>query len=127
MSGFNNPWYALFIERFSPETGNEPLDGLATSILAAACVIAQAIDSHADATRGLRNAITPIAAPGQDAAGCTVDSLTEAAMGITAGLVKLAAAVEDNGIGSGVNDAGDEIAAAVKSCADSITFLANMR
>lgn len=48
----------------------------------------------ADAVRGLRNAITPAAAaPGHDAAGGTVDSLTEAVMGMTAGLVQIAEAI----------------------------------
>lgn len=44
----------------------------------------------------LTDAITPISAlPGNDAAGGTVNSLTEAVMGVTAGLVRIADAISD--------------------------------
>jgi pyruvate/oxaloacetate carboxyltransferase len=43
----------------------------------------------------IANAITPLnAAPGHDATGGTVDSLTEAVMGVTAGLQAIASAIE---------------------------------
>ena len=42
----------------------------------------------------LANAITPTAVDGTDATGGTVGSLTEAVMGMTAALVKIAEAVE---------------------------------
>jgi hypothetical protein len=45
------------------------------------------------AVRGVRDAVTPVAAPGQDAAGGTVASLTEAVMGVTAGLCQIAEAI----------------------------------
>ena len=46
---------------------------------------------------GLRisNAIGGKGSPGQDATGGTVDSLTEAVMGTTAGLVRIADAISD--------------------------------
>ena len=57
--------------------------------------------------------ITAIAAPGTDAAGGTVTSLTEATMGITAGLCNIASAIE------AVADAISEHAEAVKEAAES--------
>lgn len=46
------------------------------------------------AIKKIAAAITPVAVPGTDATGGTVDSLTEAVMGITAGLVRIANALE---------------------------------
>lgn len=44
----------------------------------------------------LANAITPLSAPaGTDAAGRGVESLTEAVMGVTAGLVQIALAISE--------------------------------
>jgi hypothetical protein len=49
-----------------------------------------------DALTAIANAITPRAAlRGRDAAGGAVESLTEAAMGITAGLVQIAEALNN--------------------------------
>ena len=42
----------------------------------------------------LASAITPAGAPGTDATGVSVGSLTEAVMGITAGLVRIAEAID---------------------------------
>jgi phage-related protein len=42
----------------------------------------------------IANAITPVAAAGQDATGGIVLSLTEAVMGVTCGLVKIADAID---------------------------------
>jgi uncharacterized protein YukE len=47
-----------------------------------------------NATRAIAYAILPTNAAGQDAAGGTVGSLTEAVMGVTAGLVRIADALE---------------------------------
>ena len=43
----------------------------------------------------LSAAILPICQPGKDASGGTVDSVTEALMGVTGGLVQIAEAVEE--------------------------------
>lgn len=48
----------------------------------------------ASALSDVAHAITPSAFPAPDATGGTVASLTEAVMGITAGLVKVADAIE---------------------------------
>ena len=48
----------------------------------------------AEALDDLRRAITVVSAPGHDAAGGTVACLTEAVMGVTAGLVKIAEAID---------------------------------
>jgi len=48
-----------------------------------------------DSINNLAHAITPCAAPNSDATGGVVSSLTEAAMGITAGLVQIANALEN--------------------------------
>jgi hypothetical protein len=45
--------------------------------------------------RSIDHAISADAGPGTDATGGSVNSLTEAAMGITAGLVKVADAIND--------------------------------
>jgi hypothetical protein len=44
--------------------------------------------------RSIGDAITAHGAPGHDEAGGTVASLTEAVMGVTAGLCKIASAIE---------------------------------
>lgn len=49
----------------------------------------------ADALRKIANAITPTVAGNRDATGGHVESLTEAAMGISAGLVQIANALTD--------------------------------
>lgn len=46
MSGFNNPWYAGIIERFSPD-GEESNAALARCMLVSSCILAQAIDDLA--------------------------------------------------------------------------------
>ena len=46
-------------------------------------------------TEQIAQAITPPAAPGKDAAGGTVTSLTEAVMGVTGGLVQIAEAIQE--------------------------------
>ena len=57
-------------------------------------------DDHDDndlsmAVRRLADAITPNIAGGTDAAGGHVSSLTEAVMGVTSGLCRIASAIED--------------------------------
>lgn len=97
----------------------------------------------ADATLGdvswaLKAALTPLTeaiggrgAPGHDAAGGTVDSLTEAVMGVTAGLCRIAdaieahtAAMEDSRFMSDVVDghtkATNSIASAINSLAEAV-------
>lgn len=49
----------------------------------------------AEAVTRLANSISPNISGGQDAAGGYVTSLTEAVMGITAGLVKIATAIDN--------------------------------
>lgn len=62
MAGFDNPWYAEMIERFSADTSdkdpNTASDAHGRMILAAACIIATAIDGLADAVKAVaeRNA-----------------------------------------------------------------------
>lgn len=54
-----------------------------------------AIDRLADRIVDVANSIAPVGAiPGQDAAGGHVTSLTESCMGITAGLMAIASAIE---------------------------------
>lgn len=49
-----------------------------------------------EAIEKLAKAITPLnCSPGTDAAGGGVESLTEAVMGVTGGLVKIAEAIEE--------------------------------
>lgn len=52
------------------------------------------VDDLAYRTQQIAEAITPQAAPGHDAAGGTVASLTEAVMGVTGGLCRIAGAIE---------------------------------
>jgi hypothetical protein len=62
------------------------------------CEAANLVDGLFAAARSARAvalAITPAAAPGHDESGGTVISLTEAVMGITAGLHRIAEAVGD--------------------------------
>lgn len=49
----------------------------------------------AEAIKRLADAITPNICGGSDATGGHVESLSEAAMGITAGLVKIAESISD--------------------------------
>ncbi|HRD87803.1 MAG TPA: hypothetical protein PK752_06005 [Accumulibacter sp.] len=57
---------------------------------------------------GLTKAITPIGIPvTADAAGVGVESLTESVMGVTAGLVRIAYAIED--LASAVREHGQSI------------------
>ena len=60
MTGFNDDWYAAIIERFSPSshTQYDAVDGLSRCILAAACILAQAIDGLADEFKSGLNDIT---------------------------------------------------------------------
>jgi hypothetical protein len=55
MSGFDNAWYAEMIDRFTADSppGNLPaaVDGHGRSVVAAACILAQAIDDLAAAVR----------------------------------------------------------------------------
>lgn len=51
-------------------------------------------EKQVQAARVIANAITADAAPGHDAAGGTVNSLTEAVMGMTAALTMIAQAME---------------------------------
>lgn len=53
------------------------------------------IEALADAIRRAGYAVTAPAAPGRDATGGTVGSLTEAVMGVTAGLCRIADAVNE--------------------------------
>ena len=58
--------------------------------------ITDVIADLAKATRTVADAIKPTAvAPGEDASGTTVDSLTEAVMGITSGLYAIASSIGD--------------------------------
>lgn len=54
------------------------------------------------ASRRIADAIAPIAVPGTDASGGSVSSLTEAAMGITAGLHAVAESLD--GIAAAIRD-----------------------
>lgn len=54
-----------------------------------------AIANLASAAKSIANAMTPLGlAPGDDASGGAVGSLTEAVMGVTAGLVRIADSIE---------------------------------
>lgn len=64
------------------------------------------------AIRHAADAITPVAVPGTDASGGCVSSLTEAVMGITAGLHAIAAAL------TGLPEAVDALAAAIQNHGD---------
>ena len=55
--------------------------------------IVDAIDSLAQATAYISGAITADASPGHDETGGSVTSLTEAVMGITAGLCRVAESI----------------------------------
>ena len=61
--------------------------------------VANLVDTTDDIARALSrlaNAIKPSStSPGHDEAGGTVDSLTEAVMGVTTGLCKIAASISD--------------------------------
>lgn len=64
----------------------------------AACNPANVVDvlhDLAGAARKIGNAITPTVAGGNDATGGHVESLTEAVMGITSGLVRVAESISD--------------------------------
>jgi hypothetical protein len=57
--------------------------------------VAMAVNGIAVAIEHLADGITPLdALPGHDAAGGTVTSLTEAVVGLTAGMFKIAEAIE---------------------------------
>jgi tetrahydromethanopterin S-methyltransferase subunit B len=54
------------------------------------------LKEFASAARGIRSAIMPATTlPGRDATGGAVGSLTEAVMGLSAGLVQIASAITD--------------------------------
>jgi hypothetical protein len=65
------------------------------------------------AAHAIGTAITPHAAPGTDETGGTVTSLTEAVMGITAGLCRIAYAIDNAGLDR-VAEAIDNLASAVR-------------
>jgi hypothetical protein len=52
------------------------------------------VDAVQDGLKRIADAITPVAVPGRDETGGTITSLTEAVMGITAGLCKVAPALQ---------------------------------
>jgi spore maturation protein SpmA len=96
----------------SPSTAEAITQGLVSTSLfdrnGDAANIVDAVDSLARSCNKIALAILPDATPGHDATGATVYSLTEAAMGITMALVKiadsisqLAEAVELNRINEG--------------------------
>lgn len=60
------------------------------------------VDELAIKLQRIANAISADAAPGNDAAGGTVNSLTEAVMGVTAGLFRIAEAID--GLASALED-----------------------
>lgn len=68
------------------------------------------------AVKRIAEAITPIAVPGTDASGGTVDSLTEAVMGMTSGLVRIADAIE----GIAISEAIENVAYAIENLAEAI-------
>lgn len=54
------------------------------------------LDKIVGAVKGVRDAITPFSAlPGRDETGGVITSLTEAVMGMTAGLVKIADSISE--------------------------------
>jgi hypothetical protein len=61
MTGFDNPWYAGMIERFSRDTRGEEqnvaTDAHGRALLAAACIIATAIDGLAEAVKKVADAM----------------------------------------------------------------------
>ena len=58
--------------------------------------IVDAIDGLSRTMNGIRKAITPASAlAGEDAAGGHIESLTEAVMGVTAGLCRIAEAITE--------------------------------
>lgn len=56
--------------------------------------IVDVVGKLAYATKRVADSITPIAFPGTDETGGRVESLTEAVMGVTAGLCQIASAIE---------------------------------
>lgn len=65
------------------------------------------VDKVVEAIKGLSNAITPSDACGnEDASGVLVDSLTEAVMGMTAGLIRIADSISE--LASAVRDLSKE-------------------
>lgn len=57
--------------------------------------VIESLDDLGTAVEAIAFAITPCATPGKDAAGGVVASLTEAVMGITAGLFDIGSALRD--------------------------------
>lgn len=55
----------------------------------------EALFDIADSLKSVRKAITPCVAGNHDATGAYVESLTEAVMGMTAGLIKIAEAISE--------------------------------
>ena len=64
---------------------------------AANTATAHAMGDLVQAARSVGHAITSPCAPGQDATGCMVASLTESVMGVTAALCRIASAIEEHG------------------------------
>lgn len=80
-------------------SANVPNDNLEpANLVDVVCYVARSADRIA-------TAITPRAAAGKDANGGHVESLTEAVMGMTAGLVAIAQAI--NELASAVREGGD--------------------
>jgi hypothetical protein len=66
--------------------------------------VVDVIDNLAHSVRRVANAITPLGASGTDASGGNVSTLTEAVMGVTAGLHAIAEAI--GGLASAVREHG---------------------
>ena len=86
--------------------------------------LAEAMNSMAKRTGDIANAIYPLgsAIGGHDANGGYVTSLTEAVMGVSAGLVKIASAID--GLASAIedkNDIGDSIAGLTAMLSEKLT------
>lgn len=87
-------------------TTAEAVDGISDSLRAVlvspnvadsnmeAANIVDVVDKLARSTRRIADAITPNIAGGKDDAGGHVESLTEAVMGMTSGLLSIAGAIE---------------------------------
>ena len=56
--------------------------------------LVRAVEQLADSAKRIGVSITPIAAAGKDDNGGHVESLTEAVMGMTGGLIRIASAIE---------------------------------
>ncbi len=66
MSGFDNPWYAEMLERFSPDKDDDN-GNAAHAILAGFCILAVAIDGVSDALIQLSESVEQAGAKDGDA------------------------------------------------------------